>query len=232
MAPRFASLPADDEEPRDRKHAGEEVVVRATHEGDQTVRAESRLTAAEGVAHPRQRFPAGEKAAGRMPATAAILVEEGTNAPAFGEHGLVTFLGGTNDDLFTGMLSIARLFVVSGQGSEPWRHNAIAAAAASRRRLDVQTSAIASLGRCIQSREARFLFLNDFLATDLHGGRDVDRAAMMAARRAAVEAAGGTFVDLFEVFGPEAGVSWFNDYVHPSLLGHERIAELACRYVP
>ena len=54
---------------------------------------------------------------------------------------------------------------------------------------------------------------------------------MLAARRAAVEAAGGTFVDLFEVFGPEAGVSWFNDYVHPSLLGHERIAELACRHL-
>jgi hypothetical protein len=67
------------------------------------------------------------------------------------------------------------------------------------------------------------------LATDLDGGRDADRAAMLAARRHAVEAAGGTFVDLFEVFGPEAGVSWFNDYIHPSLLGHERIAKLTCR---
>jgi len=52
---------------------------------------------------------------------------------------------------------------------------------------------------------------------------------MLAARRAAVEAAGGTFVDLFEVLGPDAGVSWFNDYVHPFLLGHERIAEVVCR---
>ena len=152
--------------------------------------------------------------------------------PAFGEHGLVTFMGGTNDDLFTGMLSIARFLIVSEQGSEPWRHSVTAAAAASRRRLDAQTSAIASLNRCIQSRGARFLFLHDFLATDLRGGREPDRAAMVAARRAAVEAAGGTFVDLLEVFGPEAGVSWFNDYVHPSLLGHERIAELACRDLP
>ena len=152
--------------------------------------------------------------------------------PAFGGNGLVTFMGGTNDDFFTGMVSIARLLVVSGQGSAPWSENVTAAAAASRRRLDVQTSAIASLGRCIQTRGARFLFLHDFLATDLHGGRDADRAAMLAARRVAVEAAGGTFVDLFEVFGSEAGVSWFNDYVHPSLLGHERIAELACRHLP
>ncbi len=152
--------------------------------------------------------------------------------PAFGAHGLVTFMGGANDDFFTGMVSIARLFIVSGQGSAPWSENVTAAAAASRRRLDVQTSAIASLGRCIQSRGARFLFLHDFLATDLHAGRDPDRAAMLAARRLAVEAAGGTFVDLFDVFGPEAGVSWFNDYVHPSLLGHERIAEFVCRQMP
>jgi hypothetical protein len=151
--------------------------------------------------------------------------------PSFGAHGVVTFVGGTNDDLLTGVLSIARLFIASGQGSEPWRHNVTAAAAASRRRLVVQTSAISSLGRCIQSREAQFLFLHDFLATDLRGGRDPDRAAMLAARRAAVEAAGGTFVDLFEVLGPAAGVSWFNDYVHPSLLGHERIAEIACRHL-
>jgi len=129
-------------------------------------------------------------------------------------------------------VSIARLLIVSGQGSEPWGENVIAAAAASRGRLDVHTSAIAGLGRCIQSREARFLFLHDFLATDLHGGRDADRAAMLAARRVAVEAAGGTFVHLFEVLGPDAGVSRFNDYVHPSLLGHERIAELACRDLP
>jgi hypothetical protein len=152
--------------------------------------------------------------------------------PAFGEQGLVTFMGGTNDDFFTGMVSIARLLIVSGQGGEPWRESVTAAAAASRKRLDVQTSAIASLGRCIQSRGARFLFLNDFLASDLLRGRDPDRAAMLEARRAAVEAAGGTFVDLFEVFGPEAGVSWFNDYIHPSLLGHERIAELTCRDSP
>ena len=152
--------------------------------------------------------------------------------PAFGGHGLVTFLGGTNDDFFTGALSMTRLMIVSGQGGESWRHNVTVAAAASRSRLDVQTSAIATLGRCIQSRGARFLFLHDFLATDLRGGRDADRAAMLAARRAAVEAAGGTFVDLFEVLGPEAGVWWFNDYVHLSLLGHERIAELACGHLP
>ena len=152
--------------------------------------------------------------------------------PDFGGHGLVTVVAGTNDDFFTGMLSIARLLIVSGQGSDLWSENVIAAAAASRKRIDAQMSAIASLGRCIQSRDARFLFLHDFLASDLRGGRDADRAAMVAARRVAVEAAGGTFVDLFDVVGSEAGVSWFNDYVHPSLLGHERIAELVCRHVP
>ena len=154
------------------------------------------------------------------------------SAPTFGAGGLVTFLGGANDDFFWGMISIARLFIISQQGSEPWRRNVAAAAAASQARIEEQASAIDGLMRCTRSRGARFLFLHDFLVTDMVAGREPDRAAMLSRRRAAVEVAGGTFVDLFEVFATQAGVAWFNDYVHPSLVAHERIADLVCRQSP
>ncbi len=151
-----------------------------------------------------------------------------TSPPSFGADGQVVFLGGVNDDFQWGVFSVARLLIVAEQGIEPWRRNQASAAAASLARIGAQAAALDDLAQCARSRHARFLFLHDFLVTDLLAGRDRDRAAMLARRRAVVEAAGGTFVDLLAVFGAEAGVSWFNDYVHPSLIAHERIANLAC----
>ena len=155
-----------------------------------------------------------------------------TSPPSFGAGGQVVFLGGANDDFQWGVLSMARLFIVAEQGIEPWRRTQAPAAAASLARIDAQASALDGLVQCARSRDARFLFLHDFLVTDLVGGRGPDRAAMLARRRAVVEAAGGTFVDLLDVFNAEAGIAWFNDYVHPSLFAHERIADLACRRFP
>ena len=66
-------------------------------------------------------------------------------------------------------------------------------------------------------------------STDLVAGRDPDRAAMLARRRTAVEGAGGMFIDLYTRFADEAGIAWFNDYLHPSLIVHERVADLVCR---
>jgi hypothetical protein len=148
---------------------------------------------------------------------------------SFGANGRVVFFGAANDDFLWGLTSFARLFIVGEQGAEPWRRNQGPAAAASRASIDRQVSALEGLMQCARSRHAEFLFLHDFLVTDLVAGRDADRAAMLARRRAAVEAAGGKFVDLLDVFGAEAGIAWFNDYVHPSAVGHERIAEVACQ---
>jgi hypothetical protein len=152
-----------------------------------------------------------------------------TSVPSFGAGGQVIFLGGANDDFEWGMLSVPRLFIVAEQGIEPWRRNQAPAAAASLARIDAQASALDGLLQCIHSRGARFVFLHDFLVSDMVAGREPDRAAMLARRRAVVEKGGGTFVDLLDVFGDEAGISWFNDYVHPSLVAHERFADLACR---
>jgi hypothetical protein len=46
-----------------------------------------------------------------------------------------------------------------------------------------------------------------------------------------VQEAGGTFVDLRADVEGEAGVAWFNDYVHLSSIGHRRAAEAACRFL-
>ncbi len=151
---------------------------------------------------------------------------------SFGADGQVVFFGGANDDFLWGVTTVARLFIVSQQGIESWRSSQAPAAAASLAHIDEQVAAIDVLMRCIQARRAGFLFLHDFLVTDLPAGRESDRATMLARRRAAVEAAGGRFVDLLDIFRTEAGVSWFNDYVHPSLIAHERIAALACRLFP
>ncbi len=151
------------------------------------------------------------------------------SAPSFGADGLVAFLGGANDDFMWGVVPFLRLLVVGQQSGDAWRRNASAAAAASRARLDDQVGALGGLVACARERGARFLFLHDFLATDLNGGRSPDRAAMLAARRAAVERAGMTFVDLLDTFAGDVGVSWFNDYVHLSQVAQERIAALACR---
>ncbi len=148
---------------------------------------------------------------------------------SFGAHGQLVFFGGANDDFLSGLLTFARLFVASEQGPAQWRHSQAPAAAASLAGIDAQTAALDGLMECARARQARFVFLHDFLVTDMVAGRDPDRAAMLAQRRATVERAGGTFVDLLETFGAEAGIAWFNDYVHPSVVAHERIAELACR---
>lgn len=149
----------------------------------------------------------------------------------FGAGGHLIFFGGANDDFLWGLTSMARLFIVGEQGIEPWRQSQAPAAAASLAWIDEQTAALDGLMQCARSRQAEFLFLHDFLVTDMVADRDEDRVTMLMRRRAAVEAAGGRFVDLLDVFGPVAGIAWFNDYVHPSSVAHERIGELACRSI-
>ena len=150
----------------------------------------------------------------------------------FGADGQVIFLGGVNDDFLTGVLSIARMVIVGWMGSEPWQQNQIAAAAAARAQTERQAAALQGLIDCVHARGAQFLLLHDFLVTDMETGRSPDRAAMLDSRRAVVEAAGGTFVNLLDPFAADAGVSWFNDYVHLSAIAHERVANLACPLSP
>jgi len=126
-------------------------------------------------------------------------------------------------------LSLPRLFVAAQQGSAAWRGNEEPAAAASLARIAAQERALDGLMDCVRARRSRFLFLHDFLITDLVAGRAPARRAMLERRRTTVEDAGGTFIDLSQQFAAEAGVSWFNDYVHLSRVAHARVADLVCR---
>jgi hypothetical protein len=154
------------------------------------------------------------------------------NAASFAPGGQTVFLGGANDDYFWGFVGAPRLLAAGQQGAEQWRRSETAAAAASLGRIDAQITALEELMRCASSRAAGVIFLHDFLAPDLRSARSPERAAMLERRRAAVEAAGGRFFDLLQVFSGDAGVAWFNDYVHLSRVAHQRVADLVCRHTP
>jgi len=81
---------------------------------------------------------------------------------------------------------------------------------------------------CARANHQAFFFFHDFFVTDLDRGRGPNRQRLLEQRRAAVEAAGGTFVDLLDAFGAGAGIAWFNDFIHPSAVGHQQIGKLIC----
>jgi hypothetical protein len=82
---------------------------------------------------------------------------------------------------------------------------------------------------CAERRQARLWLFHDFLASDLASGRSPTRNALVAMRRTAVERHSGRLVDLLDTVRHRAGVSWFNDVIHLSAVGHREIALLACR---
>jgi hypothetical protein len=151
--------------------------------------------------------------------------------------GEVIFVGGGNDDLFYrparltqrlgDFVSVLRF---SLQPAGAVEYKAIFEHASQRvlATLDEQTADVESIARCASRGGTRFRFVHDFLIWDLDGGRSPARQEMLERRRSAVLAAGGDFVDLLAEFGHSAGVSWLNDFIHPSAVGQRMIADLLC----
>lgn len=178
------------------------------------------------------------------------LLERPDSAP-MAPGGAVLFWGGGNDDIFWPMLSRRRLasalvlsaYVVeaflrsldSGSLLHPTALEVRAAldraAEASATYVEEQESAIRDAAESVRARGDRFVYAHDFLAYDMGSGRSPARRLLVERRRAAVLAAGGTFVDLLEEAGPEVGVAWFDDFIHPSAWGHEQLADPLCRAV-
>jgi hypothetical protein len=151
--------------------------------------------------------------------------------------GEVVFVGGGNDDLFYRPSRLSQLLgdfitvvrtslrpISATEWATVFGHASERAVAT----IDDQTADIRAIGLCATARGRRFHFVHDFLIWDLEGGRTPPRQQTFAARRAAVEAAGGEFIDLYAEFGQRAGVAWFNDFIHPSGVGHQMIADLLC----
>jgi hypothetical protein len=97
-----------------------------------------------------------------------------------------------------------------------------------RRNVAPQAEAIRQAVECAERRGASLTFFHDYLASDLAGGPTSGRAFLLAERRAAVESAGGRFVSLLESTADRTGVSWFNDIVHLSSIGHSEIEQVIC----
>jgi hypothetical protein len=166
-------------------------------------------------------------------------VHEEVCAPEFpaAAGGDVVFVGGGNDDLFYRPSRLSQLLgdfltvvrttlrpISATEWATVFGHASERAVAT----IDEQSADIRAIGACATARGRRLHFVHDFLIWDLEGGRTAPRQQTFAARRAAVQSAGGEFIDLYAEFGQRAGVAWFNDFIHPSGLGHQMIADLLC----
>jgi hypothetical protein len=156
--------------------------------------------------------------------------------------GKVAFLGGSNDDIlfwFENGGALSRLtyriytFATDAYSREPsllsLRSLVEQAAESSLRLVDLQARLWGEATRCARGAGDEVVLAHDFLVLDLASPRSPARAEMLARRRRAAEAAGAAFLDLSGIFEGQAGVSWFNDFIHPSAIGHRRIAAAMCQ---
>jgi hypothetical protein len=159
--------------------------------------------------------------------------------------GTLIFLGGTNDDLLSWfdarsdlmqMVVQFRSFVNDTYNRRPGLDNLNRlereTSLASLRVMDHQVDVLRQILGCAHNAGFSLLFAHDFLIADLEAGRPQERQAMVTQRRALLEAEGVHFIDLLDEFGSAAGVSWFNDFIHPSMIGHRQISELLCQRLP
>jgi hypothetical protein len=97
-----------------------------------------------------------------------------------------------------------------------------------RRNVSVQLELIRQAVQCAERRGGRFWYFHDYLASDLAEGRPPGRAVLLDQRRTAVDPSRARFVNLLEATADRAGVSWFNDIVHLSAIGHREVEQVIC----
>jgi len=169
-------------------------------------------------------------------------VREVVCAPSFpaAAGGDVIFLGGGNDDLFYRPNGLVQLladfagsigYLVLPVGAAGWESVLHRGNPRLENTLGEQTADIDAIVRCATQNGRRFYFVHDFLIWDLEHGRPPGRQRAVQRRREAVQAAEGQFIDLLEEFGQTAGVSWMNDFIHPSAVGQRMIADLLCERI-
>lgn len=167
-------------------------------------------------------------------------VREVVCSPSFPtpDGGNVVFLGGSNDDLFyrpTGLLQLLAdfagtlRFLAQPTGASDWESvfNQVSQHVVGT--LDEQEADVHSIVECSTRGNRRFFFLHDFLIWDLEHNRTPARRLALERRRRTVLSSGGEFIDLLEEFRQTAGVAWLNDFIHPSAVGQQMIADLLCK---
>jgi len=151
--------------------------------------------------------------------------------------GTVLFFGGSNDDFVWRRLAtswvaqavrLAR-YAYTRPSAEEFRVIAASAVDSSVEALEMQDAALDEALTCVTRQRASFRYFHDFFVWDLAEPRSEARQRMFSARAARVRSAGGKFVDVLAEVEEEAGVWWFNDYIHPSEIAHRQIGELMCR---
>jgi hypothetical protein len=160
-------------------------------------------------------------------------------APGVVPGGEVVFFGGSNDDFLwagfqaTRLSQLARLarYAYAPPGTSEWLQIAAAVEESSLGALQAQTDALSEALRCVTRQQARFRYFHDFLVWDLAQPRSDARRRMLSARAETVRSGGGDFVDVLDQVRDEAGLWWFNDYIHPSEIAHRRIGELMAREI-
>lgn len=150
-------------------------------------------------------------------------------------------LGGTNDDYLWGLRAggatgriaywLAGLKTVIA-GSE-WSTRSVSsfygsAVERSLHNLPAQVEAYRAAARCAREGGGRMVLLQNFEVADLRAGRGAGRTELVQARMDAVRAEGGHAVDLLDRLGDRASITWFADRIHPTAVGHEQYADLAC----
>jgi len=97
---------------------------------------------------------------------------------------------------------------------------------------DSMVATVSEAVTCAVDDGIGFHYYQHFLVVDLEGGRHKARQELVTLRRDAVLTAGGTFEDLLDHFGARAGVSWFNDLIHLSAVGHRHLTDFLCETLP
>ena len=151
--------------------------------------------------------------------------------------GTVIFYGGTNDEVLWGSrgglsviedaLQLIR-YSLRGSGSAQFLAVYDRAVQASSRTIDEQDALLRDALRCVAGRGGHFLYVQDFLIFDVGRPRSAARQLIADHRRAVVESAGGRFIALLPAVSDRLAVSWFNDFIHLSRIGHREAAAVMC----
>jgi hypothetical protein len=144
------------------------------------------------------------------------------------------FVGGFNDDIAPSLRSLRTVipsFLALIPAADPFPSVEAAWAETANANVNVQSNVDRALG-CIgavasEGGPSGFTYVYDLGIFDLGRARGYGRDQWVTYRRQAVEAAGGRFVDLRDLL-PGESLAYFNDFVHPSEVGYELMAEALC----